>query len=372
MANLFSTFELKTAKLKNRIAIPPMCQYMADDGVANDWHKTHYASLARGGSALVIVEATAVSPEGRITPKCLGLWNDAQATELREITKSIKTAGAVPGIQLAHAGRKASANVPWEGDDHIPEGDSRGWPTIAPSAIAFGGGLPKVPKEMTLQDIERLKADYVAAAKRAVDAGFEWIELHFAHGYLAQTFFSKHSNKRTDNYGGSFENRARFSKEIITEIKKVIPENFPLTARFGVIEYDGNDEETLSESIELIRQWKELGVDMISVSVGFTIPNTKIPWGPAFLGPVAERVRREAGIPVSSAWGFGTPVLADNAVREGQLDLVMVGRAHLENPNWPYSAALALKKEKPDWVLPAPYAYWLEKYHRPSEGTQHR
>jgi 2,4-dienoyl-CoA reductase-like NADH-dependent reductase (Old Yellow Enzyme family) len=284
---------------------------------------------------------------------------------MKEVVASIKAGGAVAGIQLAHAGRKASANIPWEGDDHIPEGDPRGWQTIAPSAKAFGPGLTKIPKEMTLQDIKRVQDDYVSAAKRALAAGFEWIELHFAHGYLAQSFFSRHSNFRTDAYGGSFENRARFSRETIAAVRKVLPENYPLTARFGVIEFDGHDEETLSESIRLIKEWKELGLDMVSVSVGFSTPEAKIPWGPAFMAPIAERVRREASIPVSSAWGFGEPTLADNAVRNEQLDLVMIARAHLENPNWSYQAAMKLKKERPAWVLPAPYAHWLERYHRP-------
>lgn len=368
MADLFSSYELKNAKLRNRIAIPPMCQYMADAGIANEWHNVHYPTLARGGSGLVIVEATAVSPEGRITPKCLGLWNDRQAEALSKIAASIKSAGATPGIQLAHAGRKASANVPWEGDDHIPDSNPQGWATIAPSAKAFGGNLSKVPRAMTVDDIKRVQADYVASAKRAVASGFEWIELHFAHGYLAQSFFSKHSNLRTDSYGGNFENRARFSKETIAAVKEVLPENFPLTARFGVIEFDGRDEETLAESIQLIREWKDLGLDMVSVSIGFSTPDAKIPWGPAFLAPIAERVRLEAKIPVSSAWGFGAPKLADAAIRNQQLDLVMIARAHLENPNWPYYAAMQLKKEKPSWVLPAPYAHWLERYHRPTEG----
>lgn len=366
MADLFSPFQLKSVSLKNRIAVPPMCQYMADDGVANDWHKVHYASLARGGSGLVIVEATAVAPEGRITPHCLGLWNDEQADQLREIAAAIKTAGAVPGIQIAHAGRKASANIPWEGDDHIPAGDAQAWQPIGPSAIAFGAGLPRVPTEMTVAEIKRVQNDFVAAAKRALDAGFEWLELHFAHGYLAQSFFSPHSNHRTDSYGGSYENRARFSLETLSAVSKVWPEHLPLTARFGVLEFDGRDEETLQESIQLIKQWKQLGLDMLSVSVGFTIPETNIPWGPAFLAPVAKRVRDEAQIPVSSAWGFGAPKLANQAVSSEQLDLAMIGRAHLENPNWPYEAAKALNQDNPAWVLPAPYAHWLSRYKAPT------
>ncbi len=368
MADLFTPFELKSAKLKNRIAVPPMCQYTATDGLVNEWHQVHYPTLARGGSGLVIVEATAVSPEGRITPKCLGLWNDAQGESLKNIAASIKSSGAVPGIQIGHAGRKASANIPWEGDEHIPESDPRAWPILAPSAKAFGGGLSRVPREMTRADIKRVQDDFVSAARRAVAAGFEWLELHFAHGYLGQSFFSKHSNLRTDDYGGSFANRARFSKEIIIAIKKILPKDMPLTARFGVIEYDGKDEETLAESIQLIKEWRELGLDMVSVSLGFSTPKASIPWGPAFMAPIAERVRKETGIAVSSAWGFGAPKLADTAVRNEQLDLVMVARAHLENPHWPYYAALELKKDKPDWVLPPSYAHWLERYHRPTSA----
>ncbi|WP_460416412.1 NADH:flavin oxidoreductase/NADH oxidase [Pseudomonas sp. microsymbiont 2] len=362
MAALFEPYTLKDVTLRNRIAIPPMCQYMAEDGLINDWHHVHLAGLARGGAGLVVVEATAVSPEGRITPGCAGIWNDAQAQAFVPVVKAIKAAGSVPGIQIAHAGRKASANRPWEGDDHIATDDARGWDTIAPSAIAFGGNLPKVPKAMTLDDIARVKQDFVEAARRARDAGFEWIELHFAHGYLGQSFFSEHSNQRTDAYGGSFDNRTRFLLETLAAVREVWPENLPLTARFGVVEYDGRDEQTLQESIELARRFKAGGLDLLSVSVGFTIPQTNIPWGPAFLGPIAERVRREAKLPVTSAWGFGTPELAEGALQANQLDLVSVGRAHLADPHWPYAAAKALGVDKAAWTLPAPYAHWLERY----------
>jgi 2,4-dienoyl-CoA reductase-like NADH-dependent reductase (Old Yellow Enzyme family) len=367
MTELFKAFELKNAKLRNRIAVPPMCQYMAENGFVNDWHTTHYSALARGGSGLVIVEATAISPEGRISPHCLGIWDDSQREGLSHVARLIKEAGAVPGIQLAHAGRKASAHRPWDGDDHIPNDDPQGWQTLAPSAIAFGGNLTKVPLEMTKEDIVRIQEDFVAGAQRAIKAGFEWIELHFAHGYLGQSFISKHSNHRTDEYGGSLENRGRFAREVITKIKKVLPPDIPLTIRFGVLEFDEHDEETLQDSISLIKEWKELGVDLISVSMGFSIPNAKIPWGPAFLAPIAKRIRRETKIPVSSAWGFGEPTIANNAIKNQVLDLVLVGHAHLENPNWPYQAALTLKKENPSWVLPVSYAHWLAKYHRPSE-----
>ncbi|MDN2717760.1 NADH:flavin oxidoreductase/NADH oxidase [Janthinobacterium sp. SUN120] len=362
MSALFQPYTLKGITLRNRIAVPPMCQYMAVDGQANDWHLSHYAGMARGGAGLVIVEATAVAPEGRITPGCTGIWNDDLAQAFVPVVKAIKAAGSVPGIQIAHAGRKASANRPWEGDDHIAQGDARGWQTIAPSAIAFGGGLPKVPRAMDLDDIARVKQNFVDAAVRAREVGFEWLELHFAHGYLAQSFFSAHSNRRDDIYGGSLENRSRFLLETLKAVREVWPEHLPLTIRFGVLEFDGRDEQTLLESIALVRQFKDAGMDMISVSMGFTIPDVSIPWGPAFMGPIAERVRREAGVPVSSAWGFGTPAIAERVVKEEQLDVVMVGKAHLANPHWAYFAAKELGVERASWTLPAPYAHWLERY----------
>ncbi|MGN6323028.1 MAG: NADH:flavin oxidoreductase/NADH oxidase [Dyella sp.] len=362
MSALFEPLKLKGVTLRNRIAVPPMCQYTAQDGLINDWHRVHLAGLSRGGAGLVIVEATAVSPEGRITPGCTGLWTDEQAQAFVPVVDAIKAAGAAPGIQIGHAGRKASANLPWEGDNHMPEGDARGWPTIAPSAIAYGAHLPKVPRAMSVEDIARVRADFVAAARRARDAGFQWLELHFAHGYLGQSFFSVHSNQRDDRYGGSLENRSRFLQETLSAVREVWPEHLPLAARFGVIEYDGRDEETLAESIELAKGFKQHGLDLLNVSVGFSTPTATIPWAPAFLAPIAERVRREANIPVASAWGIDTPELAQRVVQDGQLDLVMVGRAHLADPHWPYKAARALGVERASWTLPAPYAHWLERY----------
>lgn len=362
MSALFQPFSLKDITLRNRIAVPPMCQYSATDGVVNEWHVANYTGQARGGAGLVIVEATAVAPEGRITPACAGLWTDAQAEAFIPVVRGIKAHGAVPGIQIAHAGRKASANRPWEGDDHIPNDAANGWQTIAPSAIPFGAHLPKVPEAMTLQDIERVKADFVAAARRALAVGFEWLELHFAHGYLAQSFFSPHANQRTDAYGGNADNRGRFLRETLAAVREVWPEHLPLTIRFGVIEFDGNDEQTMSDAIDLTRQFKAGGMDMMSVSMGFNTPTAKVPWAPAFMGPIAKRVRDEAGVPVSSAWGFGEPHIAEKAVQDSQLDLVMVGKAHLANPHWAYHAARELKVERPSWVMPAPYAHWLERY----------
>ena len=362
MPALFDPYSLKGVTLRNRIAVSPMCQYMAEDGMPNDWHQVHVAGLARGGAGLVVVEATAVAPEGRITPGCTGLWSDAHAEAFRPLVQAIRRAGALPGIQIGHAGRKASANRPWEGDDHIAEGDVRGWPTIAPSAVAFGGGLPKVPAAMTLDDIARVRADFVQAAIRARDVGFEWLMLHFAHGYLGQSFFSTHSNHREDAYGGSLENRSRFLLETLAAVREVWPEDKPLSMRFGVIEFDGRDEQTLLESIELIRRAKATGLDFVDVSVGFSTPEAQIPWAPGFVAPIAARIRREVALPVATSWLISDPAQADAMVRDEQLDLVMLGRPLLADPHWPYAAAIKLGLDRAAWTLPAPYAHWLERY----------
>lgn len=362
MSSLFTPFSLKDVTLRNRVAVPPMCQYSAIDGAVTDWHLAHYTSLARGGAGLVIVEATGVLPEGRITPGCTGLWDDAHIEGLAKIAAAIKAAGAVPGIQIGHAGRKASANRPWEGDDHIAADDPRGWETISPSAIAFGGGLGKVPREMTLEDIAHIRDAFAAAARRALAAGFEWLELHFAHGYLAQSFFSVHANQRTDQYGGDATGRGRFLLETLGAVRAVWPERLPLTARFGVLEYDGRDEETLGESVALVNQMREGGLDFLNVSVSFSTPDAKIPWGPAFLAPIAERMRRETSLPVATAWGMDAAKDAEHATAAKQMDLVMIGRAMLANPHYPFALAQELGLENPWSVLPAPYAHWLARY----------
>ncbi|SDM58894.1 NADH:flavin oxidoreductase/NADH oxidase [Allokutzneria albata] len=363
MPTLFDPFPLKGVTLRNRIMVSPMCQYSAVDGVVDDWHRAHVAGLARGGAGLVTVEATAVSPEGRISPGCLGLWNDAQADALAPVVGEIKAAGAVAGIQLAHAGRKASANRPWEGDDHIPDDDPRGWPTLSPSAIAFGGGLGKVPREMTVEDIARVRADFVSSAERARDLGFEWLNLHFAHGYLGQSFLSRHANRRTDDYGGSRENRARFLVETLRAVRAVWPEDRPLTARVGVIEFDGHDEETLVDAIETVRDLKADGLDLVDVSMGFSTVDAEIPWGPALLAPYAERVRKEAELPTATSWRIRTPRQANDLIANGQVDLVAIGTALLADPHWPYRAARELGVEAPAaTTLPPQYAHWLARY----------
>jgi 2,4-dienoyl-CoA reductase-like NADH-dependent reductase (Old Yellow Enzyme family) len=311
----------------------------------------------------VIVEATAVSPEGRITWADAGLWNDEQAAALEPIVAGIKRWGAVPGIQIAHAGRKASANRPWEGDDHIPAGEPNSWTPIAPSAVAFGANLPRVPQAMTLDDIARVQAAAVRAVERARDVGFEWLQMHFAHGYLAQSFWSPYANQRTDHYGGGAENRGRYMVETLAAVRKVWPEHLPLTARLGVVEFDGHDEQALVESIELIERMKAAGLDSIDVSIGFNTPKANIPWGPNLLEEIAARVLRETRLPGTTSWFVDGPASADRMIREGKLDFATLGRPFLANPHWPYLAAKELGIDEAAWkTLPAPYAHWLARY----------
>ena len=355
MAGLFDEFRLKDVVLRNRIAVSPMCQYSSDNGFPNDWHFVHLGSRAVGGAGLVVVEATAVSPEGRISPADSGIWLDDHVQPFARISHFLKQYGAVPGIQLAHAGRKASANKPWEGDDHIETGHG-GWDTIAPSPVAFGANLPKVPREMSVQDIARIQDAFVAAAKRSLAAGFEWLELHFAHGYLAHQFYSPLANHRTDAYGGSFDNRLRFLLETFAAVRKVWPERLPLTVRLSVTDWiEGGV--TVEESIELVRKLKAAGLDLLDVSQGFVTPDiSKVPWGPGFMIPVAGRIRRETGVPTAVGWMITDPHQANEAVRDQHTDLVLLARELLRDPYWPYHAAVKLGSETAETILPIQYA----------------
>lgn len=360
MPGLFDPLRLKDVTVRNRIAIPPMCQYSAIDGLANDWHLAHLGARAMGGAGLVIVEATAVSPEGRISPEDLGIWSDDHVPPLERMARFMKQQGAVAGIQIAHAGRKASANSPWKGDDHL-EGHEGAWPIIGPSAVAFGGSLPVVPREMTTDDIARVRKGFVDAARRALAAGFEWLELHFAHGYLAHSFYSPLSNKRTDAYGGSFENRIRFHLETFAAVREVWPERLPLTARLSVTDWvEGGV--TVEESVELARRLKVLGLDLVDVSHGFGTPDiSKIPFGVGFMIPTAGRIRREALVPVAAGWIIIEPKMAEAAIREEQADLVMIGRQSLADPHWAFHAAKELGLATPQALLPVQYAHWLKR-----------
>lgn len=361
MSGLFDSYTLKGVTLRNRIAASPMCQYMAKDGMVTDWHLPHYASLARGGAGLVVVEATAVSPEGRITPGDMGLWSEAHVPGLAAVAKAIAAAGAVPGIQLAHAGRKAGCTPPWEGGAPLSSSNPQAWEPIAPSALPLIPEKPHVPREMDRTDIQRVQRDFVDAARRASEAGFQWLELHFAHGFLAQSFLSKHSNHRTDAYGGSLENRARFLVETVRAVRRVWPAHLPLTARLGVLEFDGQDEVNLTESIEVLKLLKAEGLDLVDVGIGFSTL-APVPWGPNMLVPTAERVRNETGLQVTTSWGITNAKEADGFVREGKVDVVMLARRLLANPHWPAQAARELSIAKPAWILPTPYAFWLQDW----------
>lgn len=340
MSHLFAPFALKSVTLRNRIGVSPMCMYSSDDGVANDWHLVHLGARAAGGAALVIAEATAVSPEGRISPGDAGLWTDRHVEPLARINRFVKSQGAVPGLQLAHAGRKASAARPWDGGGHLAD-DAGGWPVIAPSPLAFGAPLTKVPREMTTADIARVQADFVAAAKRALVAGYEWLELHAAHGYLAHEFLSPKSNYRTDRYGGSFDNRIRFLLETTRAVRAVWPDRLPLTVRLSCTDWvEGGW--NIEESVELSRRLKAEGVDLIDCSSGGGVADAKIPVGPGYQVPLAERIRREAGIATAAVGLITEPAQADEIVREGKADLVFLARAVLNDPHWPLHAAKAL------------------------------
>ena len=340
MPDLFSPYTLQSITLRNRIGVSPMCMYSAEDGPANDWHFMHLGARAAGGAGLVIVEATAVAPEGRISSGDLGLWQDSQIEPLVRIVRFIKAQGAVPAIQLAHAGRKASAARPWEGGAHLAD-QAGGWPTFAPSAIVFGGDLTKVPQAMSLSDIARVQAHFVAAAKRSLVAGFEWLELHAAHGYLAHQFLSPLSNHRTDNYGGSFENRIRFIIETSRAVRTVWPEKLPLTARLSCTDWvEGGW--TPDESVELACRLKGEGVSLIDCSSGGMVGHAKIPVGPGYQVPFADRIRREARMATAAVGMISDPRHADEIITNGQADLILLARAELSDPHWPLHAAKVL------------------------------
>lgn len=343
--HLFSPLTIRSVKLRNRVGVSPMCQYSSVDGLANDWHFVHLISRAIGGAGLVIVEATAVSPEGRITPADMGLWSEQHVEPLIRIATSLKHHGAVPGIQLAHAGRKASADVPWRGGAHLSEAQG-GWSTVAPSALAFGGDLPKVPRAMTDSDIARVQSDFVAAAKRALAAGFEWLELHSAHGYLLNEFLSPLTNHRTDRYGGVFENRIRLLLETARAVREVWPETLPLAVRISASDWKENGWD-LEQSVQLAKRLKDTGVDLVDCSSGGVVPDAQIKVGPGYQVPFAEKIRQSAGV-LTAAVGFITePRQADDIVRSGKADLVLLARQMLVDPYWAAHAAKALGQPLP-------------------------
>jgi len=338
--HLFSPLTIRSVTLRNRIGISPMCQYSCDQGVAGDWHLVHLGARAAGGAGLVIAEATAVSPEGRITPGCAGLWDDKHIEPLLLINRFIKQYGAAPGVQIAHAGRKASAARPWDGGAQLADHNG-GWPVIAPSALPFGGELSKTPRAMHPEDIARVRACFVATARRALAAGYEWLELHAAHGYLAHEFLSPLTNHRSDRYGGSFENRIRFLVEVAAAVREVWPERLPLAVRLSCTDWmpGGWD---IEQTVELSRRLKGQGVDLIDCSSGGLVPDAQIPVAPGFQVPFAERVRKEAEILTAAVGMITTPKQADAIIRKEQAEIVLIGRESLRDAYWPLRAAQVL------------------------------
>jgi len=350
--DLLSPLAIRGVTLRNRIVMSPMCQYTAVDGMPDDWHLVHLGSRAAGGVGLVIVEATAIAPDGRISPGDLGIWSDAHADAFRRIAAFVKSQGAVPGIQLAHAGRKASCDVPWRGGAQLAL-DQGGWETVAPSAVAFQEG-ERAPRALAVGEIDGIVDAFEAAARRALAAGFELLEIHAAHGYLLHEFLSPLANRRTDEYGGSLENRMRLTLRVAERLRHAIPAELPLFLRVSATDWvDGGWD--AAQSVELARRVKALGVDLVDTSSGGMTPSAQIPVGKGYQVPLARRIRDEAKI-ATGAVGLITDVQqANDVITGGDADLVIIGRELLRDPYWAIKAAQALEGE-PAWPLQYGYA----------------
>ncbi|GAC1687120.1 MAG: NADH:flavin oxidoreductase/NADH oxidase [Gemmatimonadaceae bacterium] len=343
--HLFEPLPLRSVVLRNRIAVSPMCQYSCDDGLATDWHLVHLGARAVGGAALVLAEATAVAPDGRISPFDLGLWDDRHIDPLARIARFVAEQGAVPGVQLAHAGRKASTARPWDGGRPLAP-DRGGWAPIAgPSPIPFTEDH-QTPRPMAHADIANVTQAFVDAAQRALHAGFQTVQLHLAHGYLLHSFLSPHSNHRNDEYGGSRENRMRFALEVADAVRTVWPDTLPLLARVSATDWTP-DGWTIDDTVDFARALKDHGVDLIDCSSGGAVPHVKIPAGPGYQVRFSARVRRDAGI-ATGAVGMITEARQANAiVTEGQADIVFLARELLRDPHWPLRAARELGVSAP-------------------------
>ncbi len=341
--NLFDPFPQRSLSLRNRLVVSPMCEYSAVDGVPNDWHMVHLGSRAVGGAGAVIAEATAVSAQGRISPQDAGLWNQAQVEAWQPITRFIKSQGAVAGVQLAHAGRKASTLRPWEGHGPVPAGQGD-WQTVAPSALPFDEGW-QTPQALDEAGIAAVIADFRATAQRALAAGFELIELHAAHGYLMHQFLSPLSNQRSDRYGGSFDNRSRLVREIVSAVREVWPAELPLWLRVSATDWapaDGPRGWDVEQSVQLARQVKPLGVDLVDVSSGGLLPHVTVPLAPGYQVPFAARIRHEAGVATGAVGLITEAEQAAAIVANGEADVVLLARESLRDPYFPRRAAQLL------------------------------
>ena len=340
MAHLFEPLRLRSLEFAHRILVSPMCQYSCRDGLAQDWHLVHLGSRAVGRAAAVIAEASGVTPDGRISPADLGIWSDAHAEALRPIFVFIKQQGSIPGIQLAHAGRKASTAEPWKGGKPLSPADGGWTPILAPSSIAFSEGY-QIPRALSVAEIGSIVEAFAAAARRAENAGAQLIEIHSAHGYLLHSFLSPLSNHRTDSYGGSFENRIRMLCEVVKAVRGVWPEKYPLFVRISATDWTEGGW-TIEDSVALAKVLKPLGVDLIDCSSGGNIATARIPLGPGYQVPFAERIRREAGILTAAVGLITQPAQADEIIRGNQADFVVLARQFLRDPYWPLIAARAL------------------------------
>ncbi len=347
MSLLFNPLRIKDVTIKNRIAISPMCMYSATDGLANEWHMVHLGSRASGGSGLIIQEATAVSAEGRISPGDLGLYHDDQVEMMRKINSFITSQGSVPAVQLAHAGRKAGCALPWNGGKQLPK-EEGGWETISSSPLPFYP-TDHVPRSLDIQGIQKVIDQFKSAAFRSFEAGFKVIEIHAAHGYLIHQFLSPLSNARSDHYGGSFENRTRFLREIVQAIHEVWPENLPLFVRISATDWmEGGW--TLEDSVKLSSELKALGVDLIDCSSGGASPHAKIPFGPGYQVPLAAQIKKQAGILTGAVGLINDAIQAEEIIQQNHADLVLFGRASLRDPNLALNYANSLN-EAVDWPI---------------------
>ena len=337
MSALFDPLAIREVNFANRVFVSPMCEYSSTDGFANDWHLVHLGSRAVGGAGLVLTEATAVLPEGRISPQDLGIWKDEHIEMLSRIVRFIHEQGSVAGMQLAHAGRKASTRRPWEPAGTVPENEG-GWrKVVAPSALPFTDNYP-TPQALTTEGIREVIDAFAAAARRACQAGFRVVEVHAAHGYLIHEFLSPLSNKREDEYGGSFENRTRFCREVVGAVRSVWPKELPLFARISATDWaDGGWD--LEQSVRLARELKSLGVDLIDCSSGGNVSHARIPVGAGYQVPFAEKIRQETGILTGAVGLITSPAQAEHIIRTGQADAVLMAREFLREPYWPLAAA---------------------------------
>lgn len=339
MAKLFEQLTIRSVEFRNRIWLSPMCQYSSVDGMPSDWHLAHYGSRAVGGAGLVMVEATAVAPEGRITPGDLGIWSEAHTAAFKRIAQFIKSQGAVAGIQLAHAGRKASSAKPWDGGKYLSP-EKGGWQNIAPSAIPFAADYPP-PLAMTHDDIAQAVSAFRAAAQRSVEAGFEVIEVHTAHGYLCHEFLSPLSNKRDDEFGGSLENRLRFPLLIAQTVRETVPSHLPVFTRISATDWTPGGWD-LEQSIAFCKGLKKLGIDLIDVSSGGNIWDAQVPMAPNFQVPFARAIRDQVGIPTAAVGVITEPQQAETILQNGEADAVVIGREFLRNPYFVFHAAQQL------------------------------